>query len=212
VTTRRIYLCGFRTSGVEGGAMKKNDQSGEQRGPCDLASSTIDCYGEVYFQVLFQTVQVWVRKSLYHSVSSAEVEDIAQDCLWRFYKEFDFDKMASLPDATQQKRFLNSFLYLLKKRCVADFLETRTRKTLDDFAALIAIESDQIDRARAAIYGLPKADKRLLELRVVQDMEYSEIQDYYSTARKKGPSPGALRTRVYRIIDRLRAAVGGSRG
>jgi RNA polymerase sigma-70 factor (ECF subfamily) len=61
------------------------------------------------------------------------------------------------------------------------------------------------EAARRAIAALPEADRRLLQLRVIEDLPYRDI------ARRLRCTPVAARLRLSRALRRLHLALGGQR-
>jgi len=101
-----------------------------------------------------------------------------------------------------------AWLYTIARRRTVDRLRARARNGHEEFPADVAV-SDHSDaivdaaRVRAAIADLPRAERDVVELRFMEDLDVEQ------TALRLGKRPGAVRVAQHRAIARLRVALDG---
>jgi RNA polymerase sigma-70 factor (ECF subfamily) len=112
---------------------------------------------------------------------------------------------------TYQGGYVAAWLFSIARTTVADHyrrgrdpsvpLETVEQDLTDEAGALIdhVLHCEQRDRLRALVALLPPEDQELLALRIHGDLSAAQI------GRMVGKTAGAVRTRLHRILKRLRA-------
>jgi DNA-directed RNA polymerase specialized sigma24 family protein len=139
------------------------------------------------------------------SLGSADIEDLAATGVDKFYKSFDFSGSAGLSIEHKRNRLFH-FLNLVIAHTVIDHQRgKKENRQQQPRPPVIQISEDQVSQAKAAIRKLSRGDRELLDLKEVRELAWSDIQKYYTGARKKPPSIAALKTRKHRIVERLRA-------
>ena len=168
------------------------------------AASSEDAVQDIdLFNWLFAAAKRSVR-GMVDLVSSADVEELAAKAMEKFYKSFDFPGLAALAIDHRRNRLFH-YLNLIVAQTVIDYQRVRKDgRELRPSPALLEISAVQLPQAKAAIRQMPKNDRELLDLKLVRDLSYQEIQQYYSGPHKRPPSISALRTRKHRIIEQLR--------
>jgi DNA-directed RNA polymerase specialized sigma24 family protein len=155
------------------------------------------------FNWLFAAAKRSVR-AMADLVGFADVEELAAKAMEKFYKNFDFPGLAALTIDHRRNRLFH-YLNLIVAQTVIDYQRGRKEgRELQLLQPLLEISEDRLPQAKAAIRQMPKNDRELLDLKLVRDLTYQEIQQYYSGPRKRPPSISALRTRKHRIIEQLR--------
>ncbi len=160
---------------------------------------------ELLYWLLPQATRI-VRSKLAGTVDSGEIEDIAARAVEKFYLTFDFAGLADLPIEHARNR-LFGFLNRITLQTVIDYqraLQRRRQQQEKVPLPLIAISEDQLPAAKAAVRKMPKSEKEFLQLKLVENLSYPEMQALYATPRKKPPSISGMKSRMARILGRLR--------
>ena len=132
----------------------------------------------------------------------AEAEDIVQDVFLRLW-----EMAPTLPEDTRLGNYLyssvkNLCLNHLKHLQVEDSHKSKLTEALA-FMGSLEYEDDTevIDKLRACVGRLPEQQRKILEMRMFQDMSYKEI------AERLKISEGSVHTHVKRAYNFIRAAL-----
>ena len=189
----------------------QRDDSSSQRSTTDdfleAASAEGACQDIELFKWVFATAHRAVNGMLAGSVGFGDVEDLAAKSTEKFYLKFDFSGLARLAIDHRRKRLFH-FLNVMVARTVVDYWRGKKEGREQQLRLpLIEISKEQLPQARSAIRQLPRSDRELIDLKLVRDLTYPEVQNYYAGPRKKPPSISALKTRMHRIMEKLRAGL-----
>jgi DNA-directed RNA polymerase specialized sigma24 family protein len=171
----------------------------------DRAYQDIELFNWLLAEALRITTRI-ARSRLTVQIGSGDIEDLAAKAIEKFYLKFDFAGLADLPiEHAKNRLFL--FLSTIVRQTIVDCQRAmqRERRQQEQMPLpLIEISVDQAPAAEAVIRRLPKSEKEFLQLKLVDNLSYPEMQNYYAGPRKKPPSVSGMKTRMHRIIKRLR--------
>lgn len=133
----------------------------------------------------------------YLGVPESEVDDLAQEAYLKAYKAFD---------KFESGRSFKSWLFSIAKNSFIDW--TRRQKTQKkyleanftrDFSETFEDDANNRSQIKNILEKLNPEEQILIELRFFQDLPFNEI------AELTGNSVGAIKMRVMRILDKIRA-------
>ncbi len=133
----------------------------------------------------------------YLGVPESEVDDLAQEAYLKAYKAFD---------KFESGRSFKSWLFSIAKNSFIDW--TRRQKTQKkyleasftrDFSDTFEDDANNRSQIKDILEKLNSEEQILIELRFFQDLPFNEI------AELTGNSVGAIKMRVMRILDKIRA-------
>ena len=142
------------------------------------------------------------RFALGYVMNGEVAEDIVQDVFLRLW-----EMASTLPEDTRLGNYLyssvkNLCLNHLKHLQVEDSHKSKLTEALA-FMGSLEYEDDTevIDKLRACVGRLPEQQRKILEMRMFQDMSYKEI------AERLKISEGSVHTHVKRAYNFIRAAL-----
>jgi DNA-directed RNA polymerase specialized sigma24 family protein len=188
--------------------MERDDGSSERSTTdefLEAASSERALQDIELFNWLFAAAKRRVRSLFRGPVSTGDVEDLAAKAIDKFYRTFHFAGLAGLPIEHARNR-LFYFLNVIVEQTVTDHWRDmeRGRQNQQIQLPLIEISEDQWPAAAAAIKRLPKSEKEFLQLKLVDNLTYAQIQACYTKPRKKPPTISGMKTRMHRLMKKLR--------
>ena len=133
----------------------------------------------------------------YLGLPESDIDDMAQDSYLKAYKAFD---------RFESGRSFKSWLFSIAKNTFIDW--TRRQRTQQKFIQMNfcreycdTFEDDVNNRAqiRSTLEKLDPEDQILIELRFFQDLPFNDI------AELTGLTVGAIKMRVMRILDKIKA-------
>jgi RNA polymerase sigma-70 factor (ECF subfamily) len=160
-----------------------------------------EAFGELYRFFLNR-----IYRFIYYLVGDEfSAEDITQNT---FLKAWN-----SLPNFSIDRGTFQSYLYTIARNLVIDSQRKKKEISLEgEFGDTIAFEEEpekdiwrkeSMQKVRDVLKVLPDLDRQLVVLRFFEDMHFDEISEVL------GKKPGALRVRIHRVLETLRASLEG---
>ena len=154
-----------------------------------------DAYGEIY-KKYFQKIYRYCKINLKNEESA---KDICQESFvkaWKKIKDFNTDGQWSI----------QAFLFTIARNLIIDHARKKKEYNLEEFEELSTKEDlyedldrkQDIQKVRIALSKLEDTEKQIVILRYFEEMSSQEV------AQILGVTDGAIRVRIFRVMQKLK--------